>query len=649
MPTEPSKLLYKDKTIEMPAYEEAEKNYLSAIQRRLSNARDSRDQIRVEFDGMTYVQYCEENRKLSNSYIAPKQNREDTNYQSGTIRNKMLAILASVNNLDLTGDINVFNKDDVQMANFGQALEDINWKTEELDNDEEKKLLRQYTMMEQGTVFVNEDWIEKMGVRKDFTKPFDGKDAKWTKKLEKVFEGASREIIQNEKVYLGDITQFEMENQPYIFTVEIMPYSVAEQIYGEWDRWKYVDKRRKRFLPDDAGENTLYNSNWTLSQIQDDQVEVVKYQDKPNNEYQIILNSIPMLPIGFPMPWKHGKYSLVKQVFSIISSHFAYGKSFPAVSRLQVAVWDEMLKLMVLKTQKSFKPPIGNLTGRVLSSRIMMPGVVSHGIDPDQIKLMDPDGSKGLTNAEASALEIIKSNIDSLTVNPTFAGQNPSGSPTATQIIEVQRQAKMVIGLVIFVCASLEKKLTELRMMNILEKWFDPTDEVIDEIRGVMVQRFRSFTRKAPVTKAGMGQRITKVTNEPHSAYALFQEEEKITEETGIPTRITEMNPDVIKASKYQLYVSVIPREKLSSPTSKLLFREMMADIQLFERPDQGIMPDWAYLGERFATNWEENSDKLFKKINPQEMPPVEGEEGQPSGNRMASRPRVSLNVGMPS
>lgn len=650
MPATPplkSELLYTSEQTPTISYTDDEKTYLSNLQKRLVRARDARDVPRDEFDGMTYVRYCEENRKLANSYIKPRQNKEDTNYQSGTIRQKMMAVLASVNNLDLSVDVNVFDEDDVEIAGFGQALEDINWKTEELDGDEEKKLLRQYTLMEQGTVFVNEDWIEKIGVKKDITQSFNGKTAKWNKRLEKVFEGASRVIIQNEKVYLGDITVFDNNDQSYIFTAEILPYSVAQQIYGEWDRWQYVSKKRKRFMANEEGENTIYNSNWLLTQIEDEQVEIIKYQDKPGNEYQIILNSIPMLPIGFPMPWKHGSYSLVKQVFSIISPHFAYGKSFPNLSRLQVAVWDEMLRLMVLKTQKSFKPPLGNLTGRVLSSRILMPGVISSGVDPDQIKLMDPEGSKGLTNAEAAALNIIKDNIDQLTVNPTFAGQAPSGTPTATQIIEVQRQAKLVLGLVVFVCSMLEKKLGELRLMNILEHWFDPVDEEIDHIRNTLVAKFRSFTHKVPIEGSGYGQRIVRIARTPKSAFELFKEEEQVSRETGVATRIIELQPEVIKNAKYRFYIAVVPKEKRSSPTSKLLFREMLADIQIFERPLEGMAIDWSYLGDRFAINWEEDSQKLFKKT--EMVQPQLGKVQSAGAQTDQPRQRVNLNVGLPS
>lgn len=643
-----SKLTQEKKQVEQIQYSPQEKLYLTTLQNRLTRARDVRDTPREEFDGMTYQRYCEENRKLMNSYIKPRQNKEDTNYQSGTLRQKALAILAALNNLDLGPDVNAFDKSNIEVAGLGQSLEDINWKTEELDNDEEKKLLRQYTLMEQGTAFVNEDWIEKVGIKKLISKPFDGSTAEWGHRLEKVFEGASREIVQNEKVYLGDITRFEMSEQPYIFTVEVMPYDVAEQIYGQWGRWKFVDSHRVRFMNNDRDESTLYNSNWLLSAIEDGQVEIIKYQDKPGNEFQIIINGIPMLPLGFPMPWKHGEYSLVKQVFSIISAQFAYGKSFPATTRLQIAVWDEMLRLMVLKTQKSYKPPMANNTGKNLSSRVLMPAVISTGIDPTKLAYLDPEGSKGINQGEMAAMQMIKQNLDELTVNPVFTGQQPKGSSTATEIIEVQRQARLVLGLTIFVASMLEKKLATLRMMNILEHWFDPIDDVLDQKKGALVNKYRSFARKVPIGGQGIGQRIVRVVDQTKSAFELFKEEEEIANKTGIPTRIAELDATVVKASKYALYITIVAREKRTGPAAKLMFREFLADLQLFDRPQQGIMVDWAYIGSRFANNWEENPDRIFKQVDPATMVEPTGTEATSTPTSAPSRAKVNVNVGAP-
>ena len=646
---EKSKLTEDKKVKEPILYSPQEKLYLTNLQNRLSRARDARDTPRVEFDGMTYGTYCEENRKLANSFIKPKLNKEDSNYQSGTVRKKMLDILAALNNLDLGPDVNAFDKSNIEVAGFGQSLEDINWKTEELDGDEEKKMLRQYTMMEQGTVFCNEDWIEKVGIKKTISKPFDGSTAEWGHRLEKVFEGASRDIIQNEKVYLGDLTVFDIKEQPYIFTTEVVPYDVAEQIYGQWTRWKHVDCHRVHFMNNERDESTLYNSNWLLSDIEDNQVEIIKYQDKPGNEYQIIINSVPMLPLGFPMPWKHGEYSLVKQIYSIISAQFAYGKSFPATTRLQIAVWDEMLKLMVLKTQKSFKPPMANNTGKNMSSRVLMPSVITTGVDPTKLTYIDPEGSRGINQGEVAAMNIIRQNLDELTVNPVFSGQNPEGKQTATQIVEVQRQARLMLGLTIFVASMLEKKLSELRMMNILEHWFDPMDDTFDAQKQTLVPKYRTFARRVPIGGQGMGQRIVRVVDENKSAYELFKEEEKITEETGIPTRIAELNATIIRASRYALYVTIVAREKRTGPAAKLMFREFLLDLQLFDKPEAGLIVDWGYVASRFATNWEENPERIFKQVDPATMVDPTGEGANPTPQPQSrGRAKVNVNVGAP-
>ncbi|MEK6830173.1 MAG: hypothetical protein AABY15_08720 [Nanoarchaeota archaeon] len=642
MPTdveEKSILITETKDIEVPnlVWTAEEVLYWTGFQQRLERARVARDKMHDEFDGMTYIKRCEENRKLANTFIAPRLNKEDTQYASGLVRQKLYALLSALNGLDLSPDINAFDNDNIELSELGQSMEDIIWKTEEIDLDEEKKLMRQYTLLEQGEVFVEDIWIEKFKLAKNLTAKFNGKinSAKWTSRLKKEGEMATRNIIQNENVYLGDITTFGIEKQPYIFTVETKPYDLAKQIYGKWERWDFVSRQKKTTIQGKTQETTIYNSNWLFGELQKGFVEVVKYQDKPNNEYQIVVNGIPMLPVGFPLPWKHGEYSVAMQIYSLINHFFAYGKSLPMILRPQIAVYDEMNKLMILKTQYSQKPSLANLSGRVLSSRVFMPGFIASGIDPSQVKIMFPDIAKGFTVAEARALEIIQRTIDSNSVNPTFAGQQPAGNPTATQIIEVQRQAKMVLGLTIFVCSMLEKKLADIRLANVLENWFEPIEESLDKARNVLVDKFRQFTRKVPIEGEGIGQRIVRVISGeqmPKTSFEVMREEEEIKEKTGIATRIVNLNHEQMKMRKFIWYTTIIPKERRSSPANKLLFREMVSDL-LSVFPPQEI--NMETLKEEFAINWERNFERLFKPAESMpQLPLMAGQEtvGQETG-----------------
>ena len=143
-------------------------------------------------------------------------------------------------------------------------------------------------------------------------------------------------------------------------------------IFGKWDRWENVSKKIKKF-------DNQYG-NWRLLETEDDYVEIVRYQDKWNNEFVVLLNGVLMTPVGLPLPWGYEDYNIAQQNLEPIHAKFAFGKSLVFRIRNKVAILDEMMRLAVLKTQKSFMPPYVNISGRVLSNRVLMPGKISYGI-----------------------------------------------------------------------------------------------------------------------------------------------------------------------------------------------------------------------------------------------------------------------------
>src|SRR5205085_40489 len=124
---------------------------------------------------------------------------------------------------------------------------DIIKQTEEMDGgdgagDEEKKLLRQRELLKQGTVNVQDVWLRKFETRKKLTGSYDGQfkvDANlWSENLEKVFDGPSRTMIYGPNVYYGNITEFYMENQPFVFCAYYHDFDVAKGTYGQFENWK---------------------------------------------------------------------------------------------------------------------------------------------------------------------------------------------------------------------------------------------------------------------------------------------------------------------------------------------------------------------------------------------------------------------------
>ena len=626
-----------EEQVKQPDYTPQEIEYLKGLRERMQDAKTARDQSHEEFDGMDYVTYYEANERLANTFVKPKENKEDTNFQSGMVRQKVFSLLSALVNLDLSGDIAAYDVDGFEVQAFGDAMEVIRDKTNELDGDDEKKLTRHYELLKHGTVFVEELWEENNKKVKKSSKKFDGqvKNFKITEQIKKDLAYPCRNIIPGINVYLGDISQYHLEKQPYLFTVDVIPMSRARRMFEKWERWEHVARTLSQFESSD--KIGLFNYAWTLLQKKEGYVEIVRYQDKPNNEFALLLNGVLMTPIGLGLSdlWGYEDYNIAQQNLEPIHAKFAYGKSLVARTKNKVALLDEMMRLAILKTQKSFLPPYLNLSGRVISKRVFFPGQISHGIPPNSLMPVSEKETQGVTTSELSMIQELQESINAETTSPTFSGQQAQGDPTATEIIELQRQAKMVLGLTVFAVSTLEWKLEWLRLKNLLAHWFSPEDQVVDQARELLKNKYRKVSMNQPVENEGMGLRMIIPTEQVPEGTAIMAAEDMMTDQYGMPVRMTFIRPEDITNAKLMWQIMIKPKEKKTSEVNKLMFRSFMQDIM-------PLMPNMSYVREKAASVWEENPQKLFAPDESMMQPMgMEGEDSPlqpPSPADMASK-----------
>lgn len=649
-PPKTSALVKEDKPelFETINYTEDELKYIREVKDRLEKAKNNRDKNHEEFDSLSYIDYWWANERWGNTQLRAVANKEETNFQSGTLRTKMMALLASLESLNLSPNITAFNENDIPINRLGQTIEDIIEKTEEAENDEEKKMLRHYENLKHGYIFVEDLWQEPLELKKEIVKGDYGDitGVKWTPKLEKRNGLPERQIIPGPAVYLGDIKKYFIEQQPFIFTVEIKKYEAAEKTFGEFERWKYVQKSHPAKMVD---------TNWRLmSELKAGEAEILRYQDKQNNEFQIFINGIPMLPIGYPLSEAFGEceYSIVQQNLEPIRHDFAYGKSFVFKNKNIIAVLDQMMRLAVLKTQKSFLPPYLNLSQRVISRDIFMPGKVTRGIAPNEIQPINPKEVEGVTNSELAMIQEVIRFVDRNTVSQTFTGAQEAGggNVTATQIVELQRQARLMLGLTILSATLLEKKLTAKRMKIILGHWFDPVDQILDQARNILKNKYRITSRQKMIRGRGLGLRMTIPTEELPTSEQVAGYEKEMEIQIGMPAQMIFLSPEQLKEADLVWMITINPKEKRSSELSKVLFGTMINDAMRI-----GLQLNPAYLEERFAEMWEEDPTKMFQRAMPGIMPP--GAPGAPPGQpgapgatppptpAPAQAPRVSIQA----
>jgi len=630
-------------------YSDEENLYVGKILAKLLQAKTSRDMPHSEFNGKTYLEWFRNNEEIANTTILTTSENKDLAVHSGTVEQKLLAVMAEVNRLNLTGETRVFDQENNELQELGMAITDIVHKTEEIEEsisvaNQEKKLMRQLELLKQGTVFIQDNWVKRWKTEKTLKGKFDGKikGVEWTDKLVKVFDGPVRDILYGPGVYLGNNKMFGTKGQPFIFTMKTESYEEKKTRFGMkdkedknvWERWENVPKKVVPLFDIEGIPNATLGGGWGISDVDNDMVQEIHYQDEINDEYQIFLNGIPMLPVGFPLSaiTPGGMFNIEMQVLQVINPFFPYGRSFIAKTEQLSKLLDEMIRLLLLKTRKSIHPPYANISGKVISEKSLMPGAISMGIDPGALVAIGQEG-QGATASEYQMLRELREGIDRVTISPQFLGEAGKSGTTATEVVTLQQQAQKTISLIIFACGMLEKKAQWLRTNYVIANYFEPIGTEVDDMREKLVNIYRTMSTKTSIPDRGSGVRkiipMDGVDMTPEDIYD--EEQYSDTPETEVGRRYTReelgMDPlqvlyidvNILKNCKYIFFTEVESKPRDTSVNAKLMFREELRDIQAMM--NMGSRPNMEELEKAYATVWNKRKEKLFgKAATAQEM-----------------------------
>jgi len=631
----------KEETAPPIKYTEEELDYRGYLIERLERAKYAREQPHIEFDDKPYLDQHTTNAKAANSYNPPRANEEDTRIVTGTTQEKENTLLSSLLNFNFEGSIDAHDKNDMIIGELGNDMEDMVRKSRRMEKYDAKRPLLYKEVLDQGTAFIEEIKTEQIVYDKtlrDIESGMGGvniENIKWDTKLRKLYAKCEVSLLSGTNVYLGNIREFFLNKQPYAFIRYEVPYDIAKADYADWDRWKNVPKTINR---QKSTQDQVEYRNWSLLDSDKDSVEVIKYQDPINNEFMIMLNGVMMLPIKFPLTAisPSGRFTFVKGDAEPISKFFAYSKSIPAKTKVDQAVLDEMLKMILLKMKQSAIGTWANNTGQVLSRKALLAGKMLNGVNPEQLKRIG--NFEGPNQSEFNAFKLMKELLNEKSVDPVFSGQDAGSGQTATEIIQRKQQQMLRLGQTVVGIVNMETELIELRIHNILANWSIPVDQRVDKVRNELVNVYRSFSMEATMQDNGRkGERIISFDPTAADHYStdegkqqLQRVEDKIKEKTGKDVRFTFMNPERIREFEVTWYVDVAPTEKITSELESALFKTTIADsIALFG--PQAVNMENAKL--EFAQKNKLDPDKFFMKSNPQPQQEIPGgQPGAPQG-----------------
>jgi hypothetical protein len=418
-----------------------------------------------------------------------------------------------------------------------------------------------------------------------------------------------------------------------VFTYELLPRSVAEKIYGTWDRWNMV--------PDEVDNTTIILDqgivyyDWNLTRTTKNQVGILKIQQKFKNRYMIMINGVMMLPHNFPLTAisPDGDYTIQHQVLEGIVG-CAYGKGQPAKTKVDQAVHDEFLRMMILREEQAGAPPMGMKGKRVLSPNIYSPGKITNNMREGDLFPILPNNN-GLTNADFSMYQLIKTMIDEKTINATFAGQEQPEKDVTLGQIQIEKQQQLLkLGLNFDSVKNLEKKLVWARIGNIIMNYSKPVDRKANTEEQVIEEVYRQFSIETTLSDGKTGVKIFEFTDKEFPEIREHQKEEQDLEEHyGKPVQKVYFNgPDFIKLLKYRWVVNIVPTQENSDQVERQLFVENFQQAKELFGPES---LNYEYGKERFAIHIKEDPTKFFLDdggAGVMSMLQMSAGVGQPSG-----------------
>lgn len=547
-------------------------------QKKLKQAKDQRSQPRTELDDLDYETDYELNRRAANAYLRKKKNDDEVRIATGATEKKIETVMNELLALNLQPEVTAYDKFDNEIAKLGGNFEDIVRRTNETegmcgDDDVWREFVHE--MLTQRIVFI-EEIDEYVKTFSSSNLNCDTGEATPEDVKEELIHRPIKHVLSGLQVFLGDmnIPAYRFNDQPYILKYYRKTYDEAKVKYGNWANFKYVLKGQSKSA---QGPNF-----YRISTLDPEEVEEIHYINPHLNEYQVLINLIPMFDKPMKCPWTirpDNKFNMSAIVLKPISRTFALGKPLTASAKVLQGLNDEMIRLLVRKFRQAIEPPMAVLSDKILSKDIWLSGAMTQGISKDEFEILNPN-NQGVTSAEFQMIQMVSKEVEQFIGVPNIAqGFSEGGKPTATQLTMQQRNFVKQLGQAVLSLYKAKREATYLRIYNLLDNFTKPISKTIDPITGGVQEIYNKWTVDgADVGEGKMGKKSIQMTNrmlsedEMSSVYQMENEMSK----GGKPHRFSFINLSLLNTVSTLWRVLINEKERDGSPLEKIMFADKL-------------------------------------------------------------------------
>lgn len=441
-----------------------------------------RDATYPQFNDITLKQYIDAGEKRLNAYTPSRDSYEpakrewQANIATQIIRNKQKALVSGITATPPDLEVKaISSKDEKLSVDRAYILKNLIKDSYLGGNPEIDNFFSAWEGTGKGTVFEYCGYLKTKQKKKTITN-YDiiTGEVEYSEEEINVEDRCIDILLPITEIYLKDYHIFDIQDQPSICWVRLLNEQSLEKEFGEYPNYKYIKTRNEL---NETDEGTFY-FNKSEKRTKDNQYEVIRYYNKFNDEYIILINGVLMLEA--PLLWEvNGKkvYPLAKGIYEVFAGkHFAFGKSLPDILKADYDIYNTLWNMALDKQLKSMVKPLlvgeANQEALDLEDEFYTNDLRIPVEDVNQIKELD---IKGISNDDVAMLDMISRGIDMASVDPNQQGVQGKGV-TAREVVIADERARELKSLSFKFLTDLWRQKYLLRIANILTNYSQPRD-----------------------------------------------------------------------------------------------------------------------------------------------------------------------------
>lgn len=436
------------------------------------------------FDGLNLVQYINESVRRFITNVDVRDDIEDwqSRVHDPFTRNKTLAVLSKVVQALPIAEFSGRGDEDYRK---GQILTDLYQYSEDLDDYEPLMINILLEAITKGTAIAYEGQEKKSTAIRNVTG--SGDDITVTEGIKKTnrLYGA---LVPLEDFYPSNVGISRIKDMPYCFWRSIIPY---QQFLQDYAMYANTGKVQPKITLGGDVEARPYYLDYVSSDVQDGNVELIRYYNRDTDEYIMVANGVWLNSLGTgeaisPLPFEHKELPFWDIRFELYINFF-YGKSLPDKLKSLQDVLNVLTNMLLDQSFLTIFPPILTAGFDSIEDDYLRPGrrtpVDTQGMPlSDQYMKLDMGVPQGW---HEFILQYTRKVMEESSMDQVQSGvAGVGGRTTKAEIDEASAGVGAILGLFGRLIKYGLKRKAFMRAQNILQFWTDDQSPMIEQVLG---------------------------------------------------------------------------------------------------------------------------------------------------------------------